>query len=151
MKDDFLSNSGRLYVFFFFISVFCSLLIKSRLVFIWYFVSVPLRKGHWGLEYHCSFVLLYLFLFAFLITCIETFCIFDYLYWDFHRLFCNIVMKIKSSYISFAMVKCCIKPRMLWKPFCKCNYKGDYSCIGTLASFVLAMFKGFSIKLKFSY
>ena len=150
MKDDFLSNSGRLYVFFF-ISVFCSLLIKSRLVFIWYFVSVPLRKGHRGLEYQCSFVPV-------------SFCIFDYLYWDFlhfwlfvlrllvfHRLFCNIVMKIKSSYISFAMVKCCIKPRMLWKPFCKCNYKGDYSCIGTLASFVLAMFKGFSIKLKFSY
>ena len=66
-----------------FISVFCSLLINTRLVFISYFVSVPLRKGHRGLEYQCSFVRLYLFLFAFLIICIETFCIFDYLYWDF--------------------------------------------------------------------
>ena len=69
----FLSNSASLYVFFFFISVFCSLLINTRLVFISYFVSVPLRKGHTDLEYHCSFVRLYLFLFAFLIICIETF------------------------------------------------------------------------------
>ena len=63
----FLSNSASLYVFFFFISVFCSLLINTRLVFISYFVSVPLRKGHRGLEYQCSFVPV-------------SFCIFDYLY-----------------------------------------------------------------------
>ena len=75
--------SARLYVFFFFYICFCSLLINTRLVFISYFVSVPLRKGHRGLEYQCSFVRLYLFLFAFLIICIETFCIFDYLYWHF--------------------------------------------------------------------
>ena len=54
----------------YFISVFCSLLINTRLVFISYFVSVPLRKGHRGLEYQCSFVPV-------------SFCIFDYLYWDF--------------------------------------------------------------------
>ena len=51
---------------------FCSLLINTGLVFISYFVSVPLRKGHRGLEYQCSFVRLYLF----------SFYIFDYLYWD---------------------------------------------------------------------
>ena len=51
---------------------FRSLLINTRLVFISYFVSVPLRKGYRGLEYKCSFVHLYLFLFAFLIICIET-------------------------------------------------------------------------------
>ena len=72
--------SARLYVFFFFYICFCSLLINTRLVFISYFVSVPLRKGHRGLEYQCSFVRLYLFLFAFLIIRIVTFCIFDYLY-----------------------------------------------------------------------
>ena len=66
------SNSARLYVFFI-LYVFCSLLINTRLVFISYFVSVPLRKGHRGLEYQCSFVRLYLFLFAFLIICIEAF------------------------------------------------------------------------------
>ena len=55
------------YLFFF------SLLINTRLVFISYFVSVPLTKGHTDLEYHCSFVRLYLFLFGFLIICIETF------------------------------------------------------------------------------
>ena len=95
--------SARLYVFFFFYICFCSLLINTRLVFISYFVSVPLRKGHRGLEYQCSFVRLYLFLFAFLIIYIETFCIFDYLHWDFlhfwlfvltllvfRRLFCDI-------------------------------------------------------------
>ena len=60
---------------------FCSLSINTRLIFISYFVSVPLRKGHRGSEYKCSFVRLYLFLFAFLIICIETF--------GFHRLFCN--------------------------------------------------------------
>ena len=67
----------------YFISVFCSLLINTRLVFISYFVSVPLRNVHRSLEYQCSFVPLYLLLFAFLIICIETFCIFDYLYWGF--------------------------------------------------------------------
>ena len=70
----------RLLVFY---VCFCSLLINTRLVFISYFVLVPLRKGHRGLEYQCSFVRLYLLLFAFLIICIETFCIFDYSYWDF--------------------------------------------------------------------
>ena len=82
LKDDFLSNSARLYVFFFYIC-FRSLLINTRLVFISYFVSDPLRKGHRCLEYQCSIVRLYRFLFAFLIIYIETFCIFDYLYWDF--------------------------------------------------------------------
>ena len=83
MKHDFCRNlrystsSSFLYLFLFFT------IINTRLVFISYFVSVPLRKGHRGLEYQCSFVRLYLFLFAFLIICIETFCIFDYLYWDF--------------------------------------------------------------------
>ena len=62
---------------------FRSLLINMRLVFISYVVSDPLRKSHRGLEYQCSFVRLCLFRFAFLIICIETFCIFDYLYWDF--------------------------------------------------------------------
>ena len=75
----FLSNSLRLLFYI----CFCSLLINTRLVFISYFVSVPLRKGHRSLEYQCSFVRLYLFLFAFLIICIETFCIFDYSYWNF--------------------------------------------------------------------
>ena len=68
---------------------FRSLLINTRLVFISFFVSVPLRKGYRGLEYKFSFVRLYLFLFAFLIICIETF--------GFHRLFCNI-----CDYRSFA-------------------------------------------------
>ena len=40
---------------------FCSLLINTRLVFISYFVSDPLRKGYRVLEYQCSFVRLYLF------------------------------------------------------------------------------------------
>ena len=66
-------KSGCYYVFFFFIYIcFRSLLINKRLVFISYFVSVPLRKGYRGLECKCSFVRLYLFLFAFLIICIET-------------------------------------------------------------------------------
>ena len=73
---------------------FCSLLINTRLVFISYFVSVPLRKGYRGLKYQCSFVrsfvctcsflhfwLLVLKLFAFLIICIETF--------GFSWIFCN--------------------------------------------------------------
>ena len=103
MEHDFcriLCASLRLLVFYI---CFCSLLINTRSVFISYFVSVPLRKGHRGLEYQCSFVRLYLFLFAFLIIYIETFCIFDYLHWDFlhfwlfvltllvfRRLFCDI-------------------------------------------------------------
>ena len=98
MKDDFCWNfSARLYVFFFFISVFCSLLINTRLVFVSYFVSFPLRKGHRGLEYQCSFVRLYLFLFVFLIICIETFCIFDYLYRDF-RFFVDFFVTILIDY-----------------------------------------------------
>ena len=68
---------------------FRSLLINTRLLFFSLFVSVPLRKGYRGLEYKFSFVRLYLFLFAFLIICIETF--------GFHRLFCNI-----CDYRSFA-------------------------------------------------
>ena len=72
-------KSLRLYVFSFLYTCFRSLLINTRLVSISYFVSVPLRKGHRGLEYQCSFVRLYLFLFAFLIICIEVF--------DFRRLF----------------------------------------------------------------
>ena len=59
---------------------FRSLLINTRLILISYFVQDRLRKGHKDLEYQRSFVRLYLFLFAFLIICIETFCIFDYLY-----------------------------------------------------------------------
>ena len=55
-------------------------LINTRLVFISYFVPVPLSKIHRGVEYQCSFVRLYLFIFAFLINRIETFCIFGYLY-----------------------------------------------------------------------
>ena len=83
----FLSNSGRLCVFFFFISVFAlinecafgfhfcfrSLLIDTHLVFIWYFISVPLRRGYRGTRisvFVCSFVPV-------------SFCIFDYLYWGF--------------------------------------------------------------------
>ena len=66
------------------------------MVFISYFVLVPLRKGHRDLEYQCSFVRLYLFLFAFSIICIETFCIFDYLYRDllFRRFFYNITVGV---------------------------------------------------------
>ena len=99
MKHDFCRNlctSLRLLLFYI---CFCSLLINTRLVFISYFVSVPLRKGHRGLEYQCSFVRLYLLLFAFLIICIKTFCIFDYSYWlfDFWFLvdFCNIGDRVK--------------------------------------------------------
>ena len=72
MESDFcriLCASRRLLLFYI---CLCSLLINTRLVFIPYFVSVPLKKGHRGLEYQCSFVCLYLFLFAFLIICIET-------------------------------------------------------------------------------
>ena len=68
MKHDFCGIIwASLRLLLFFISVFCSLLINMRLVFISYFVSVPLRKGHRGLEYQCSFVPV-------------SFCIFDYLY-----------------------------------------------------------------------
>ena len=78
-----LSNSLRvstyspfLYLFLFFIN-WCA--------FDFHFVLClsPLEKDHKGLEYQCSFVRLYQFLFAFLIICIETSCIFDDLYWDF--------------------------------------------------------------------
>ena len=69
---------------------FRSFLINTRLVFISYLVSVPLRKGYRGLEDKCLFVRLYRFLFAFLIICIKSFgfcpflfCIFDYLHWNF--------------------------------------------------------------------
>ena len=68
-EGNFCQNLWRLYVFFFCIC-FRSLLINTRLVFISCFVSVPLRKGHRGLEYHCLFVRFYLFVFAFLIICI---------------------------------------------------------------------------------
>ena len=52
---------------------FRSLLINTRLVFIWYFVSVPLMRVYRGSRisvFVCSFVPV-------------SFCIFDYLYWDF--------------------------------------------------------------------
>ena len=72
-------KSGRLYAFFFFI---CFRSLLRRVWFsISYFASVPLRKSYRGLEYQCSFVRLYLFLFAFLIICIKTF--------GFRRLFWN--------------------------------------------------------------
>ena len=81
MQDDFCRNlSARLYVFLF-LCLFFSLLINTRLVLISYFVSVLLRKGHRSLEYQCSFIRLYLLLFAFLIVCIETF--------GFSQIFCN--------------------------------------------------------------
>ena len=70
---------------------FRSLLINTRLILISYFVQDRLRKGHKDLEYQRSFVRLYLFLFAFLIICIETFgfrrllCIETF---GFRRLFC---------------------------------------------------------------
>ena len=62
---------------------FCSLLINTRLVFISYFVSVPLRKGHRGLEFSvrsfdCTCLFLHFWLFA-----LRLFCIFEYLYYDF--------------------------------------------------------------------
>ena len=91
---EFLFASLRLLLFYIF---FCSLLINTRLVFVSYFVSFPLRKGHRGLEYQCSFVRLYLFLFVFLIICIETFCIFDYLYRDF-RFFVDFFVTILIDY-----------------------------------------------------
>ena len=69
----FLSNQGVSTSSSFFYISFRSLLINTRLVFISYLVSVPLRKGHRGLKYKCSSVLLYLFLFAFLIICIKSF------------------------------------------------------------------------------
>ena len=63
MEHDFcriLCASLRLLLFYI---CFCSLLINTRLVFISYFVSVPLRKGHRGLEFSvrsfdctCSFL-----------------------------------------------------------------------------------------------
>ena len=77
---------------------FRSLLINTRLAFISYFVSDPLRKGHRGLEYQYWFVCLYLFLFAFLIICIETFLhfwLFVLILLVFRRLFCNISVKKK--------------------------------------------------------
>ena len=82
MKHNFCRNlSASLRLLLFYIC-FCSLLIDTRLVFISYFASVHLRKGHTGLEYQCSFIRLYLLLFAFLIICIETF--------GFSQIFCNI-------------------------------------------------------------
>ena len=80
MKHDFCRNLCASLRRLLFYICFCSLLINTRLVFISYFVSVPLRKDHRGLEYQCSFVRLYLFLFAFLIIRIVTFCSFDYLH-----------------------------------------------------------------------
>ena len=57
----------------------------------------PLEKDYRGLEYQCLFVRLYLFLFAFLIICIETSCIFDYLYWDFW-FFVDFFVTLPSSF-----------------------------------------------------
>ena len=108
----------------------CSLLIKTRLVFISYFVSVPLRKGYRGLEYQCSFVCLYLFLFAFLIICIKTF--------GFRRLFC----------VLFAFLIICIKTFGLRRLFCNnCNTKTLMnlaislpSCCGSLYFYISSKF-----------
>ena len=83
MEHDFCRILCASLILLLFYICFCSLLITTRLVFISYFVSVPLKIGHRGLEYQCSFVRLYQFLFTFLIIRIETFCIFDYLYLDF--------------------------------------------------------------------
>ena len=64
----------------YFISVFCSLLINTRLVFISYFVSVPLRRGYRGSRISvfvctCFFLHFWLFVLRLLV---------------FRRLFCNI-------------------------------------------------------------
>ena len=85
-EEKFLSNSARLYVFFFFTSVSCSLLINTPLVFIWYFVSVPLRKAI-GVQSisvclivcTCSFLHFWLFVLRLLV---------------FRRLFCNNINKL---------------------------------------------------------
>ena len=76
-----ISCRASLHLFLFCIC-FRSLLINPCLVFISYFVSVPLRKGYRGLEYKGSFVRLYLCLFIFLIIYGETF--------GFRRFFCDI-------------------------------------------------------------
>ena len=94
------TSSSFLYLFLFFIN-WCA--------FGFYLVLrlSAVEKDHRGLEHQCSFARLYLFLFAFLIICIETSCIFDYLYWDFlhfwlfvlrllvfRRFFCNITFVV---------------------------------------------------------
>ena len=77
-----------------FISVFFLYWLTHVGGFISYLVSVLFR----GLEYSCSFVRLYLFLFAFWIICIESFGFRLFLFafliicfetFRFHRLFCN--------------------------------------------------------------
>ena len=86
-QNEGVSTSSSFYI------CFLSLLINMRLVFISYFVSVLLRKGYRVFEYKCSFLCLYLFLFAFLIICIETSCfhrLFCIETFGFRRLFCNI-------------------------------------------------------------
>ena len=79
---------------------FRSLSINKCLVSISYFVSVPLREGIRGLEYQCSFVRLYLFLFAFLIICIETF--------GFRGLFCNSFLDAEVIFISGMSFHTCV-------------------------------------------
>ena len=111
----------------------CSLLIKTRLVFISYFVSVPLRKGYRGLEYQCSFVSLYPFLFAFLIICIKTF--------GFCRLFC----------VLFAFLIICIKTFGLRRLFCNnCNTKSLMNLAISLPSCCGSLYFYISSNLSFS-
>ena len=64
MKEISVKSAAFLRLLLFYIC-FRSLLINTRLVFISYFVSVPLRKGHRGLEYKCLFYRLHLFLMHF--------------------------------------------------------------------------------------
>ena len=96
------TSSSFLWLFSFFINWYV-------FGFISYFVSDPSRKGHRGLEYQCSFVRLYLFLFAFLIICTETFYIFDYLYWEF-RFFvhCFVTLANNRCPIMFHCPKICV-------------------------------------------
>ena len=86
MKEDFCrilrvsTSSSFLYLFSLFINqyafgfYFCfrSLLIDTRLV-LRYSSQSPLEEVIGDLEYQCSFIRLYMFLFAFLIICIEAF------------------------------------------------------------------------------
>ena len=100
MEHDFcriLWASLRLLLFYI---CFWSLLINTRLVFISYFVSVPSRKGHRDLEYQCSFVRLFLFLFALLIIRIETcFCRFFVTEATFGVWLCSLLISWCSMYM----------------------------------------------------
>ena len=78
----FLSNLGVITSSSFFYICFHSLLTHFGR-FILYLISVPLRKGYRDLEYKCSFVHLYLFLFAFFIICTKSFGFCLYLFLHF--------------------------------------------------------------------